>query len=159
MVAEFNKWARGTEHGPERLQAYEFDMLAEAEPAPNSLPDNALSNFDIIVVSMALHHVSDPGKLMVKLGKCLRKGGRVVILDRIPDSTISKSEEELPTAQVEMIKTINQHGFSEEDMRKLYQGAGISHGFDYVLIERPFEATVYGRRLSISGFACRGGLE
>lgn len=156
MVSEYNKWAQSTGFGSDKVWAYEYDMLAGEEPKP--LPQHKLSDFDIVVVSMALHHVSDPAKLMQRLGKCLRPGGTCVILDRIPDSTASDNDAALSASQAEMLKTINKHGFSEAEMRRLYQDAGLGREFAYVVIPNPFKAQVFGQELSITGFIARGEL-
>ncbi|EHY54820.1 hypothetical protein HRR83_004010 [Exophiala dermatitidis] len=156
MVSEYNKWAQSTGLDSDKVWAYEYDMLAGGESKP--LPQQKLSDFDIVVVSMALHHVSDPTKLMQRLAKCLRPGGTCVILDRVPDSTSSRTDVTLSTSQAEMLKTVNQHGFSEGEMRRLYQDAGLGHKFDYVVIPHPFKAQVFGQELSITGFIARGEL-
>ncbi|KAK6363994.1 hypothetical protein LTS17_012623 [Exophiala oligosperma] len=156
MVFEYNKWAEETGSGSDRAWAYEYDMLAGEERSP--LPGQNLSDFDIVVVSMALHHVSDPAKLMQRLGQCLRPGGTCVMLDRIPASTKVKTDATTSTKLRETLKTVNKEGFAEEEMRKLYEDAGMGQNFDYVVIPRPFEARVFGRELSISGFIARGEL-
>ncbi|KIV97294.1 hypothetical protein PV10_01061 [Exophiala mesophila] len=158
MVAEYNKWAQDTGFGPERVQAYEYDLLS-ADTSQVIADQVSLSDFDIVVVSMALHHVSDPAKLLSRLAQCLRKGGVCVILDRVPESTSTNTPEvELSSTQAQVLQTINQFGFSEEDMRKLFCEAGLGHDVDYVLIERQFEAMFMGKRLTIGGFIAKGGL-
>ena len=158
MVAEYNKWAQDTGFGPEKVQAYEYDLLSE-DSSKGLVGQISLSDFDIVIVSMALHHVSDPAKLLSRLTQCLRKGGVCVVLDRVPESTsTSTPEAELSSTQAQVLQTINQFGFSEEDMRKLFCEAGLGHDVDYVLIERRFEATFMGKRLSIGGFIAKGGL-
>lgn len=158
MVAEYNKWARDTGFGPEKVQAYEYDLLAE--DSSKGLPGQiSLSDFHIVIVSMALHHVSDPVKLLSRLAQCLRKGGVCVILDRVPESTSTTTPEaELSSSQAEVLQTINKFGFSEEEMRRLFREAGLGHDVDYVLIERQFEAEFMGKHLSIAGFIARGCL-
>lgn len=156
MVSEYNKWAQETGSSSDRVWAYEYDMLAGEERNP--LPRQDLSNFDIVVVSMALHHVSDPAKLMQRLGQCLRPGGTCVILDRTPASTKANTDATTSKRLGDTLKTVNKEGFAEEEMQKLYEDAGMGQNFEYVVIPRPFEARVFGRELSITGFIARGEL-
>lgn len=159
MVAEYNKWARDNGFGAQQMIAYQHDLLAESQSREQPPPADSLSNFDVAIVSMALHHVSDPGQLMKKLASCLRPGGVCVVLDRVASSSRPELELDLPAEQAEVLKTINKHGFDEDEMRQLYQDAGLSHNFEYIVIEHPFEIILHGRKLQLTGFISRGELE
>lgn len=42
-----------------------------------------LSGFDVVVVCMALHHVTDAGRLLARLKECLKPGGVCVVVDGV----------------------------------------------------------------------------
>jgi SAM-dependent methyltransferase len=154
MVAEYKKSAVELGFGPERMNAYQHDLLGESE-TPSAVPE--LDKFDIAIVSMALHHVEDPGKLLQKLSEQLKPGGVCVIVDMIPRSH-DEIKAIVPSDKKEVLQTINKKGFAEEELKSLYDSAGMGKNFEYVVIEKPFEATMSGKTLSIPAFIARGEL-
>lgn len=54
-----------------------------------------------------------------------------------------------------MQKTIKQHGFSEETMKKMFEGAGLVD-FGFEVLEEPFVLKPKGRTLVKKGFMARG---
>ncbi|KIW77182.1 hypothetical protein Z517_09628 [Fonsecaea pedrosoi CBS 271.37] len=154
MVAEYNKWAEGLDgHAHAKAHAFQCDLLAEPQPT-----DPALSDFDIAVVCAALHHVADPEGLLRRLSKTLRPGGVCVVLDRVlsderPELLLGK---DLPESARNVLQTINKHGFTEEDMRRYFHGAGMGRNFEFVVIERPFKVTLFGQEMELESFMARG---
>lgn len=55
----------------------------------------------------------------------------------------------------EVFDTIAKHGFSEAEMRDLYEGAGMGR-FDYEVFEQRFRFTLLGQQGSSMGFIARG---
>ncbi|KAI1613327.1 S-adenosyl-L-methionine-dependent methyltransferase [Exophiala viscosa] len=153
MVSEYNKYARSMSFDPQKMQAYRHNLLDETDKPPT---DVELANFDVAIISMALHHVSDPGKLVQRLAGCLKVGGVCVVLDRAPSPTDTDLETPDMHDRPKVLDTINQHSFSEEQMRQLYSDAGLTTGFDYVRIPKPFEFTLKGKKMLLSGFFARG---
>lgn len=152
MVAEYNRYARESGFDASQMQAYRHNLLDdEARP----LEGVDLVDFDIAMVSMALHHVADSGKLLQRLGQCLKVGGVCVVLDRAPSLTDTDLNS-ITTDRPKVLDTINQHTFSEEQMRQLYTDAGLGQNFDYVRIPKPFEFTLKGNKITVSGFLARG---
>jgi len=74
----YNKKARDAGIEPEKMMAFTGDLVADERMFPD------LHGFDIVVVSMALHHVEDPAKLLSELVRRLKPGGVVVALDWAP---------------------------------------------------------------------------
>ncbi|KIX08683.1 uncharacterized protein Z518_03340 [Rhinocladiella mackenziei CBS 650.93] len=159
MVEQYNKHAREMGFYPDRMHARQYDLLAEPDPKQQQpLSEQELSGFDIVVVSAALHHVADPGKLLKCLAQCLKRGGVCVVLDKIPDLTMESLGAAIPPEHADALNTISKRGFSEEEMRKLYEDAGLGRNFDHVVIDRSFEFTVAGRKIQFNGFITRGEL-
>jgi len=153
MVAEYNKYAHTMGFDTQKMQAYRHNLLDESDKPPTNVE---LANFDVAVISLALHHVSDPGKLLQRLAGCLKPGGVCVVLDRAPSPTDTDLETADTQDRPKVLDTINQHTFSEEQMRQLYADAGLSTRFDYVRIPKPFGFTLKGKKMLISGFFARG---
>ncbi|KAL4783361.1 S-adenosyl-L-methionine-dependent methyltransferase [Aspergillus varians] len=170
MIDEYNKAARELALTPEQMQGYQFDLLSEAaSPAGNStngtpaLPPGVTGPFDIIVTGMALHHVADPSKLLTKFNALLKPGGVCITIDMVPgsagpvdDAGGSDVASALEPHQRGVFATIGKHGFTEGEMREVYEGAGMGRGFEYVIFERPFRFTMFGRGFVSTGFISRG---
>ena len=81
MVDKFNAEAREAGMSEAQMRAVRGDLLA---PADGSLGDPAFYDFDLAVMSMALHHVDDPKAMVARLVERVKPGGTVVIIDWIP---------------------------------------------------------------------------
>lgn len=163
MVDEFNRNAHslGVSAVPAAIQGYKADLLAENPPAEFSGPE--YHNFDMVAVSMALHHFEHPDLALQRLATRLKKGGVFYIIDFVPHSGSGRGHEhkdgqgDVPDDEHEQghthgrghwhehgkadfggaTHTVQTHGFSREDMQKLFEGAGLSVGFDYKEIPEP----------------------
>ncbi|KIW25844.1 uncharacterized protein PV07_08984 [Cladophialophora immunda] len=151
MVAEYNKWAQGQGFSHAKAHALQFDLLAEPQST-----DPALSDFDVAVVCMALHHVADPEALLCRLSKTLRPGGVCVVFDRVHSEERPELRADLPEEATKVLQTIHKHGFTEEDMRKYFEAAGMSKNFEHVVIARPFKVKMFGQEMELKGFIARG---
>ncbi|KAJ5301881.1 hypothetical protein N7508_006744 [Penicillium antarcticum] len=160
MVAEYNKAAEAG-LGPDRMQGYQYDILS---PDTTSPPGGSLVPFDVVVTSMALHHVADPDQLLQAFSELLKPGGVCVVVDMVPGSAFHEGNEEkfdsdiseaLQPEQREVFNTIGKHGFDEGETRALYEGAGIGTGFEYVVFDKPFRFTMFGERFGTTGFIAR----
>ncbi|KAL2851330.1 S-adenosyl-L-methionine-dependent methyltransferase [Aspergillus pseudodeflectus] len=160
MVAEYNKAALEMGFGIERMHAYQYNLLGtdtESESATTSLlPENTLAPFDVIVIGMALHHVSEPSVLLARFKELLKPGGVCVVMDMVPTDDAPDIEGVLEPNQLEVAKTIGKRGFSQQEMRELYEGAQMGKGFEYVVIEAKFRFTMFGHQFEVTGFMARG---
>lgn len=152
MVAEFNRNA-STVGLSDKMIGYKADLLAE--PAPKEFSGPEYTDFDMVAVSMALHHFEHPDIALQRLATRLKKGGSFMIIDLIPSSGHDHRHGEghdhghghgpdHPHCHDHAKKqghdfgdaahTVKTHGFSRDDMEKLFKDAGLSTGFDYELI-------------------------
>ncbi|OGM50118.1 SAM-dependent methyltransferase [Aspergillus bombycis] len=153
MVDEYNASAR--EAGFEdKMIGHKGDLLAEPMPEELSGPD--YSDFDVVFVSMALHHFEKPDLAMKRLGERLKKGGVCLIIDVLPHGKHDHNAHEMHNPNHEATHTIKTHGFTLEDMRKLYETAGLGMGFDYQVIEEPFVIERDEKTFSKTIFIARG---
>ncbi|KAI4168457.1 MAG: hypothetical protein LQ348_007488 [Seirophora lacunosa] len=148
MVAAYN--ARASEAGvPEaEMRAVLGDILSGNEEAEDGQEAQKFMgeeyfNFDIAVMSMALHHVPSPPAAVQALVSRLRKGGTVVIIDNFLDSIKFHGEHEgqhggaahqhqhqhhhhghahnvVPGSE----DTITRAGFGKEEMETMFTDAG-----------------------------------
>ncbi|KAL6237714.1 hypothetical protein BDW75DRAFT_238134 [Aspergillus navahoensis] len=183
MVSEYNNAAReifgAHEPAAVRMEGFQHDLLGSSDTsgsantaagADNSpLPSGTLDPFDIIVVGMALHHVADPGRLLKRFSELLKPGGVCIVLDMVPgsaglgdDGCGSHSDLRDGLGQGKeaeeggVFDTIGKHGFTEAEMRDLYEESGMWRGFEYVVLEERFRFTLFGRQCSSLGFIARG---
>ena len=142
MVDKFNIEAREAGMTEAQIRAVRGDLLA---PIEGQLESQEFYDFDLAVMSMALHHVEEPKIMIAKLVERLRPGGAVVIIDWIPsgrtppDSHGSHADEKKDGhGQHAGSHTISFDGFSKGEMHKIFCGAGCSNS-DYVLAASPSE--------------------
>jgi SAM-dependent methyltransferase len=164
MIAEYNKAASEMGFSTERMHAYQYNLLAEktntdSATATGPLPENTLAPFDVIVIGMALHHVSEPNVLLVRFKELLKPGGVCVVMDMVPRDDAPDIEGVLEPSQLEVVKTIGKRGFTAQEMRELYEGAGMGKGFEYVDIEEKFRFSMFGHQFGVTGFMARGEVE
>ncbi|KAJ9223643.1 S-adenosyl-L-methionine-dependent methyltransferase [Paecilomyces variotii] len=138
MIAEFNKNAR--EAGvAEKMVGLKGDLLCET--IADELCEPNLFNFDIVVVSLALHHFPDPEFALKRLADRLKKGGTLLIVDFVPDKHTHEFHKDHPEAAA----TIGKHGFTRDEVRKLCEDAGVEAAFDYQVVEKPMKFVMKGK--------------
>ncbi|RDW94048.1 class I SAM-dependent methyltransferase [Aspergillus mulundensis] len=153
MLEEFKKHVREAGRS-ETMIGVKADLVSESSPAEVSGPE--YFNFDLVFVSMALHHFEFPEKAMINLGKRLKKGGVMMIIDMIPEDHHGHEHEHARHQMGDMVDTISKHGFSLEEMRTMYENAGVGIGFEYKVLESPLVFTKDGKTFEKTIFIARG---
>ncbi|KAA8649764.1 hypothetical protein EYZ11_001690 [Aspergillus tanneri] len=156
MVNDYNNNAR--EAGlADKMVGYKGDLLAETVPADLSGPE--FFDFDVVIVSMALHHFEKPDLALKRFGERLKKGGTCFIIDMVPDHhSHGHSHYDLPSLSDEFKETgetIKTHGFERADMQKLYDGAGVGMNFDYQVVDETLAFKKEGHDFSKTIFVAR----
>ena len=155
MVDKFNAGARETGISEAQMHAVRGDLLAPAAEGPLESPD--FYGFDLVVMSMALHHVDEPEAIVMNLVKRLKPGGTVVIIDWIPSARASsqghgihghehfgghgpdsESSSGAGSQQHPGSHTVSYDGFTKEQMDSFFTKAGCGDS-DYVLAASPSE--------------------
>lgn len=77
QVARYNKEAENA--STYRMKAIQGDLLNQSR----ELEKDEWCNFDLAIISMALHHVPDPHNMLVQLRKRLRPGGVLIIVEML----------------------------------------------------------------------------
>ncbi|KAK0617488.1 S-adenosyl-L-methionine-dependent methyltransferase [Immersiella caudata] len=133
--------------GPQQMVGVRGDFIS-SEPdrtgttvTEPQLPESEIWDFDLVVISMALHHLEEPDVALRRLAARLKAGGKLLVVDWTPldGSTLAqrKYQEELrkDPGRVERIAealqthaarhTISKpNGFPADEMRELYAQAG-----------------------------------
>ncbi|PYH46861.1 class I SAM-dependent methyltransferase [Aspergillus saccharolyticus JOP 1030-1] len=167
MVSEFNRNAQEAGLGA-KMTGVKADLLAET--GSEELSAAEYNNFDLVVVSMALHHFETPELALVRLGERLKKGGALMVLDILAqgyhdhhhhhhhhdehhgehhDSTHQK----LDFGEAE--HTIGSHGFTLERIQQLYENAGLGLNFQSELLEHKMAFKIH-EKLPKTLFLARG---
>ncbi|KAM3075269.1 hypothetical protein ACMFMG_007287 [Clarireedia jacksonii] len=155
MVTQYNLHAHNQGLSQEEMVAVEGNLLMQprdARLAGEGKED--LFEFDVAVVGLGFHHFSDARLAATRLAERLKKGGALVVLDfeshepvhggdghghghghshgHAHDEALVKGEElQLGEATKQVKETITHHGFAEEEMRSIFEEAGVGGGFGY----------------------------
>lgn len=141
-VASYNEMAQQSGIPVEQMHAVQGSILP---PLENTLlATEEFFDFDLIAISMALHHIEDQEGVLSSLYECLRSGGVLVVIDLAPDTDSHHhaqdgecgDHDDYHTQHKARVQhTISKHGgYGLEDMRDLLSKAGFVHeSFDYQL--------------------------
>lgn len=96
----------------EKIRAIQGDLFSpEATPALK-LPE--FFDFDLIIICLGLHHMSDPERMILELSKRLGEGGVLVIMD-----WLAEPDNGSPTTPCK------RKGFGNEAIHGFYEKAGL----------------------------------
>lgn len=132
MVDRYNETGERAGFSPQQMRAVRLDLLTNDGDA-DVLQTADFSGFDLVVLSMALHHVSDHQLLITRLVERLRPGGVVAVIDWPPSkygNAFRHGKDDGPG------KTVHVHHqeFSDAYMAGLFGTAGCTPAsFRYVL--------------------------
>lgn len=175
MIEQYNKNAENTGFA-DKMSARTGDLLADNVPAELSGPE--YNDFDVVVVSMALHHFQDPAKALKALGARLKKNGVFIILDLLPEESSghdhhhhhhhhhghshghshdhppqhNSQHDGFPEGTGE---TIGVFGFDSDTLKGMFENAGFSVNYGYEVIDEPFVFTLEGKTYSKTVFAAK----
>ncbi|KAI4727589.1 S-adenosyl-L-methionine-dependent methyltransferase [Aureobasidium sp. EXF-10728] len=128
------------------------------------------SSFDVAGVALGFHHFANPAACIANLFSALKPGGVLFIVDWLPKDVgagehigsrhlhhhPSSSEQQTQTPEwKQMQKTIKTNGFTETDMRGLFEGAGFTE-FGFVVLEEGFLLQMNGKEVHKTGFIAKG---
>ncbi|KAK2744148.1 hypothetical protein FQN57_004408 [Myotisia sp. PD_48] len=129
MIEQFNMKARAEGFPEEKLYAVQGSLSGnEASP---SMAQEEFFNFDFIVISMALHHLSEPQLFINHAFERLAPGGTLLVIDIEidPHSDLDLSKVEDPAA-----RTIAHSGFTKDELENMMSQSGY-HDFEYSLMQ------------------------
>lgn len=128
MVELYNIEAQKAGFAPDKMHAVEGDLVNEGSESAFS------GQYDLAVMSLALHHVDDPREMISKLAACLRPGGVLIILDWVNQAKTD--------GMANFNHITSTSGFVEEQVQEWYEAAGLD-GYKWKLFgevsEMPLE--------------------
>ncbi|KAH8723143.1 S-adenosyl-L-methionine-dependent methyltransferase [Phaeosphaeriaceae sp. PMI808] len=151
MVEQYNATSLRLNLTPQQMYGVRGNVL-ENEEAINGVE---FQNFDVIMMSMALHHIEDPATMVKKLTERLVPGGSLVIIDWLPQSpaqTPSSSTSNSPSYPG--AATVMYSGFNESEMQDMFTKAGLG---DFGFLLHPDQSEIIGGAMNQLFFA-RGKL-
>ncbi|RAO68882.1 uncharacterized protein BHQ10_004894 [Talaromyces amestolkiae] len=134
MVAVYNQRVEEAGIPSEKMSAKVGDLLAEN--VSEDLQGPEYRDLDIIIVSMALHHFSDPQLALKRLADRLQKGGVLWIVEMLEEPH-AKDEHERVSPETAQI--VHKHGFGVDEMKDLFLGAGLGDADVKILDRRLFK--------------------
>ncbi|PQE05894.1 methyltransferase domain-containing protein [Rutstroemia sp. NJR-2017a BVV2] len=154
MVAVYNAHAHNQGLGREEMCGVVGNLLegGEGRLEGDEEGNGEFFDFDVAVVGLGFHHFADARLAAKRLGERLKKGGVLVVVDFESHEPVhggghghshghshghghehSKEKEEEQEADVskQVKETITHHGFSEEEIRSIFEDAGVGAEFGY----------------------------
>lgn len=124
------------------------------DPPSSELEKPELYDFDVAAIGLGFHHFADPKLAVKRLVDRVKKGsGVLLIIDWLPEDAGDREHHAHGHGHRHQHEhghqhgqghgsgaeaTIRTHGFSEEDMRSLFEGAGCTD-FGFSLMPEPVE--------------------
>lgn len=162
MVEKYKDWAKHEGLTPEQMDAVEGDLHDPASTA-TALAAPDLWGFDVAAVGFGAHHFDDPTAVATRLVERLRPGGALFIADLLPyeppagwlgdgkgegahhhhhhshghqqqqqQQKHGDGNEDLDYSRA--IKTVARNGFSEDDVRRMFEAAGAAQDFKFEIV-------------------------
>lgn len=152
MVAEYNKSVVNQGIRSSEMHAVIGNLLSPSDPSPASLSSPEFFNFDIAAVGVGFHHFDDPVFAAKQLVARLKPGGILFIIDFLPHPKMDLYNSPATHTVVHL-------GFSEEDVRRMFDEAGVGGDFRYVIVGKEIvftHAKEEGKSIVRSVFMARG---
>ncbi|KAF8848660.1 methyltransferase-like protein [Acephala macrosclerotiorum] len=125
MVKEYNISALNQGIPETEMAAYQGNLISPDDPSPISFSGPEFFDFDIAVVGLGFHHFDNPGLAAKRLAERLKKGGVLMIVDFLPHEHFHGYN---------AAKTVTHMGFSEEEVKTMFEEAGVGGDFKYLQV-------------------------
>jgi SAM-dependent methyltransferase len=117
-------------HCPNKMQAssrqaFQGNLADPADASPAAFTDAKFFGFDVAGVGLGFHHFDKPDLASKRLAERLRPGGVLFIIDFVAHKIDPKDAAK---------RGIAHHGFSEEQIKKMFEDAGLT---DFAYQELP----------------------
>ncbi|PNP74131.1 hypothetical protein FNYG_12505 [Fusarium nygamai] len=122
MVRVYN--AQAQSQGSSR-QAYQGNLADPKDPSPSAFADSKFFRFDVAGVGLGFHHFDKPDLASKQLAERLNPGGVLFIIDFVAHKIDPKDA---------ALRGITHHGFIEDEIKKMFEDAGLT---DFAYQELP----------------------
>jgi SAM-dependent methyltransferase len=117
MVSEYNTCANNQGLTHSEMHAMVADLCSPDLPKQLSQPE--YQNFDVAICMFAFHHFPNPALAAKKIAERLRPDGVFAVVDFRPTPDFDRVPSSLK-------KMVSHNGFSDEDIKGWFSGAGLS---------------------------------
>lgn len=124
MVEQYNMLAKKHGYDSSAMHAVHGDFVDARTNPSVDLNGPEFSDFDLIAMSMALHHVEDPKTLIKTLSRRLRGGGVLLIIDWVSASESGCSSAGPPAGEP-VSHTVACMGFERRQLDDWFANAGL----------------------------------
>lgn len=186
MVQEYNTGASNQGIPESEMYAVAGNLIdaSSSSPPEPSLSAPEYYDFDIAAVGMGWHHFTDPAFAAKQLSQRLRTDGTLLIIDFLPHEGFghshdhshghdhdhkhgeghghghgeTKKDGEAKDTKVESAAahTVTHWGFAEEDIKKMFEEAGVGVDFDFVVLGKGIVFEGEGKTMRRTVFMARG---
>jgi SAM-dependent methyltransferase len=156
MVNEYNDSVQNQGIPASEMHAVLGNLLEASDPNPVALSAPEFHDFDIAAVGLGFHHFDDPALAAKRLAERLKKGGVLMIIDFMPHEHFHGHDEHGHDHPAK--KTVTHMGFSEEEIKRIFEEAGVGEGFAFVVLGKGvvFEDKEKEMKMERSVFIARG---
>jgi SAM-dependent methyltransferase len=156
MVNEYNASVQNQGIPASEMHAVLGNLLDASDPNPAALSGAEFHDFDIAVVGLGFHHFDDPALAAKRLAERLKKGGVLMIVDFMPHGHFHGHDAHGHDHPAK--KTVTHLGFSKEEVKKAFEGAGAGGDFAFEVLGKGvvFEDKEKEIKLERSVFMARG---
>lgn len=183
MAAEYNTAAQNQGIPPSEMHAHVGNLIDSHTTPPVSFSGPEFHEFDLAVVGLGFHHFEEPALATRRLAERLKEGGVLCVIDFLPhahvggsgsghghkhehnhghvhrderrDGDLDKGERD-DSREDGAAHTVKHMGFSEAQIRTMFEEAGVGRGFSYVTVGK---GVVFGpeeSKMERSVFMARG---
>ncbi|KAK8073916.1 methyltransferase C1347.09 [Apiospora phragmitis] len=143
MVGVYNATAQNQGLSDDEMHAVVGDVTVPDDPRPAALSAPHFFDFDVAVLGLGFHHFVDPPLAARRLVERLRPGGVLLILDFVTHEPFVKHEEQdqhrghghghddKEKVFHNAAHTVTHHGFSESQMKGIFESAGAGRKFAF----------------------------
>ncbi|KXX77215.1 putative methyltransferase YcgJ [Madurella mycetomatis] len=121
MVAAYNARTENQGIPFSEMRAHQGNLCVPSDPNPPAFASAEFFDFDVAAVGLGFHHFDDPVLAARRLAARLKTGGVLVILDFLPHGELDPSHASS--------STVTHHGFSVEQIQRIYEEAGVGKDF------------------------------
>lgn len=127
MAAEYNKSMENQGIPASEMFAHVGNLIDPSDPSPAAFTGPEFHDFDIAAVGLGFHHFDDPALAAKRLAERLKPGGVLFIIDFQPHEHVHGHHHAAE-------KSVTHMGFSEVDIKKMFEEAGVGKGFEHVVV-------------------------
>ncbi|KFG83062.1 putative 2-heptaprenyl-1,4-naphthoquinone methyltransferase [Metarhizium anisopliae] len=122
MVERYNANAKANGLALDKRAAYLGNLFSPDDPSPAAFASPNFFNFDLAGVGLGFHHIDDCVLAAKRLSERLKPGGSLFIVDFVSHAPLDHGATSLG---------IRHHGFSEDQIRAIFDEAGVGNNFKF----------------------------